>query len=83
MNHIKAFCYEYGIIPNLWSANKKWWMSLPVDKLPKNVQKNTIFSMEDYKEQKEMELWETRMRMFTQKVGDVDERDKNKKQTDS
>lgn len=64
MNHIKAFCYEYGIIPNLWSANKKWWLSLPVDNLPKNIRKNTIFSMEEYKEQKEMEMWESRMRMF-------------------
>ena len=64
MNHIKAFCKEYGIGDNMWSHNKKWWLSLPVDNLPKNMKMNTIFSMEEYREQKEMELWESRMRMF-------------------
>ena len=56
MNHIKAFCYEYDII-NMRDANKKWWTNLPVDSLPKNMKKNTEFSMEDYRAEKEMRRW--------------------------
>ena len=61
MNHIKAFCYEYGITNNMWSLNKKWWMSLPIEPLPKNMNKSTDFDMDEYRMRKEEEMWQRRM----------------------
>ena len=53
MNHIKAFCMEYGIE----YGGKKWWTELKVEKLPmKNYNKSSVFDMEEYRA-KQRERW--------------------------
>ena len=58
-NHLNAFLYKYGLQNNLYGMNKKKWMNMEVENLPKNFKKmQTTFDMDNYKAEQEMKMWE-------------------------